>query len=1773
MSDKDIRSALLTARANAKSRATLMIAGKKARNELLRDTPGYNPKLETFLRGGDVRHEVGSPERQQAFDQWGGAPERWYHGTSKDVDFPKFKIGRHGAWFARDPQEASKYAEQNDSQGHRYEDGKFVPTNTRSRVIPVHLKLGKSHTGPMPDNFLGAQNYKKAQSEWFDQLRAQGYDSWTPEGQNVAVILKDPTQIKSAIGNRGTYDPNEADIGKAAGGPVDDQLDKIGYRQDNPAVSRGSTEWLASKQRTAYSDPALLRGAVTGYFKDIVHIPVNMLDGVPGANKENPVPGTYKYDELMKDVKKDGWKPTPILVGVNHKGKPHILEGNHRVAVARALGQTHIPGDIRWWNGGEEVDGPWHPKRIAHRLTVAERTKRADGGAVDDDAPTPRPAFTISKRPEPDYIDGHLRLYHGGQGPLTHLGGQLPNAQGAWVTVPEGGTFGGFFAHTSPQSAVPLGTRNQLYSMDVPEESILTSFELEYELDHKKVTAAFNKALPYELNKGERDVVWRAVIGDDSESVIDDLIVALAEEDAGAASWAAQRMRGEVAKNLGYKAVEMKDEQGTSYLVLPGHRVTLIRNHPNGYAHGGIAEDPAKAIRSALLTARARVKRAEGGTADAPPDLNQQGFYSNAAQVAQSSLQQQAAPAQVRSTLLNKGVKPDELKWSGFDEKLGSKPVVTRDEVAQHFRDNMPDVQVTQLGGEGRNTSTKFSKETLPGGKNYREVLLHLPPHGAGVLDELTDKRNYQSSHWDEPNVLAHIRMSDRVGPNGEKVLHVEEIQSDWGQQGRESGFKDPALEEKLRIARDEATQRVEDACTELRKGMPDTDEVNRVLNPLLTAHKKAYQEHIAAQNGLPRGPYVDNTQKWTDLALKRVLHEAAHGGYDRIVFTPGEEQNKRYDLSRQVKNIQYYPDIGYLHATTHDDRGVEHNDVKPDDLAKHIGKEAADRILKQGMQRYEGRGKLGGEFYHELEGEGLKVGGEGMRKYYDEIVPSSLQKLAKKHDPQAQMQLHSHDLPTDEVYRTGSTKGHSLDVTPQMRDSIKAKGFNSFKRGGEIENDDPIAHWPWRPLEDVRNQLQLDEIPSHVHKFGEFMDETARRASTKGLTPRDLIKAYAITRSSIGRRALPVETLRASFPELPEGLIGSVRPEGAMGHWLHTKMGQQYLDAAEAGRVDEESIENAHTAMSRFGKDQTEPTALRWAAKNLPGQEGRVSELVARAHRGQSSPEEWRGEMRVPGVAASKAGFLASMLGRGDQPTLDARQIILHTGRPTKEAAPILGRKGAANAAVDRLADRQTSLGLKHDPAMSPFYQHLAHHTVWDKAAGEQTTHEDLMHAMRGAKAGGSIKGRAFSDHPLVHAMHAAGLPGLKRGGSAPDDDIVRGQLGSMSPQNLLRRASLSAGHPEQELLAALRQSGPREPEKQGISSLRSPELIERATATIVPNKRIAVTPPPRLSPADLYKRRALIIGGMSDRSGAGYDVSGADDVDFGENVSALGGVDYNRMPHSIKNQLGWASARQAISGLATPGKRAEEAGADQVMLTPKLMGLQALDQSHMMMKAASHLLRNAPVTAADAKAFNEHVRSLRPSMTKKKPNPEPHMPDFPGIKHPKLYEYLMNQSMPDRAQLIKAMDAGAWNKKGIPNPAAIRMAFTKPELMRAPTGTPGAFFATFDPNAPHHEDTDPRHPSYEIGLRGENVGGFDRVVPKELMFQKYFDAPENQGRRPADLMNAYMKKPVSQVANQQWLDRIMPTWEKTPQGWRRGGKTSSIVDRALKLTVKKHG
>ena len=150
-----------------------------------------------------------------------GEPHVFYTGTSKDKDFTSFNVGRHGAWFTRDPQVASLYADQNDSQGYKRDGWNMVKTNTASRVIPAYVRAENPYTGELPQEFM-RNNYKAAQSDWFDTLRAKGHDAWIPasQGGNLLVALKEPHQIKS-IYNSGKFDPKQKHMNKARGGAVE----------------------------------------------------------------------------------------------------------------------------------------------------------------------------------------------------------------------------------------------------------------------------------------------------------------------------------------------------------------------------------------------------------------------------------------------------------------------------------------------------------------------------------------------------------------------------------------------------------------------------------------------------------------------------------------------------------------------------------------------------------------------------------------------------------------------------------------------------------------------------------------------------------------------------------------------------------------------------------------------------------------------------------------------------------------------------------------------------------------------------------------------------------------------------------------------------------------------------------------------------------------------------------------------------------------------------------------------------------------------------------------------------------------------------------------------------------------------------------------------------------------------------------------------------------------------------------------------------------------
>lgn len=441
------------------------------------------------------------------------------------------------------------------------------------------------------------------------------------------------------------------------------------------------------------------------------------------------------------------------------------------------------------------------------------------------------------------------------------------------------------------------------------------------------------------------------------------------------------------------------------------------------------------------------------------------GFYS-ALSDAVSKVDTKAAPPAGWKTMLqgmvNKGVvKQNELEWTGINDWLDlQQGRVTKDQVKEYLDAN--GVQVDEvvlddvatggyrdIDGDLINADvarpTKYGQYTLPGGENYREVLLTLPtkvdaetkrlideerylvltPEQQAKVDAAKNKADikYRSSHWDQPNVLAHIRVNDRTDADGNKVLFVEEIQSDWGQEGKKKGFIDQLSGEAKEFA-------------ELQKqffdgSLPD-DKYDRFYE-LQEQLGGGYETERIGQ-GIPSAPFVGKTEGWLNLALKRIMIMAAEGGYDKVAFINGEQSAERYDLSKQVDKIVWNEKTGDFAAQRVDRSGtIKQQGITKEKLADIIGKEPAERLIK--AKEFSG--------WRSIEGDDLKVGGEGMKAFYDKIVPTAVKKLLPKVGGGQMMAVTIQQTPGFEGSATKApakaiqSEQPGFDITSEMRDKV----------------------------------------------------------------------------------------------------------------------------------------------------------------------------------------------------------------------------------------------------------------------------------------------------------------------------------------------------------------------------------------------------------------------------------------------------------------------------------------------------------------------------------------------------------------------------------------------------------------------------------------------------------------------------------------------------------------------------------------------------------------
>ena len=133
------------------------------------------------------------------------------------------------------------------------------------------------------------------------------------------------------------------------------------------------------------------------------------------------------------------------------------------------------------------------------------------------------------------------------------------------AVIKDCGLFGGLFMTASVEAAESHG--DEIYWAELDLAEIAESCDLDEVED-------FHKFFPWLSQEcfEEHEAMLRTIVLDDGGVwgfAAEAVLAAFAEEDMADADWLAQKIRGQVAASLGFKAVEMSDEHGTSYLVLP----------------------------------------------------------------------------------------------------------------------------------------------------------------------------------------------------------------------------------------------------------------------------------------------------------------------------------------------------------------------------------------------------------------------------------------------------------------------------------------------------------------------------------------------------------------------------------------------------------------------------------------------------------------------------------------------------------------------------------------------------------------------------------------------------------------------------------------------------------------------------------------------------------------------------------------------------------------------------------------------------------------------------------------------------------------------------------------------------------------------------------------------------------------------------------------------------------------------------------------------------
>jgi hypothetical protein len=350
----------------------------------------------------------------------------------------------------------------------------------------------------------------------------------------------------------------------------------------------------------------------------------------------------------------------------------------------------------------------------------------------------------------------------------------------------------------------------------------------------------------------------------------------------------------------------------------------------------------------------------------------------------------------------------------------------------------------------------------------------------------------YASPHFSGygANLLGHLRMDDRTTTGGNNMRFLEEAQSDWGQAIREKGVKGPVDPKSLQMAESgdlwsftnpktgEAYQ-VSKPTPEYLAGKTGPEYVGYSGAPVERNEGMARLRAASffEQSGVADMPFKG--EAWKKLLMRQAIKSAVEDGKDSIGWTTGTQQADRYNLSQHINslmlaghgdgtfNILVVPKGDMIYRTLE-------TDVPYQKLPSFIGKELASKVTPDlsGQKRFENVD--------------LKVGGEGLKGFYDRELVNIANDIGKKFGAKVQ----DAQIPTgrgewtvevkdpDEGWMLSGTRYSSKEQAQTVLDSSRQAYPNHEYRMRQTEEDTPETVHELPITSQMRESVQTSGQP-----------------------------------------------------------------------------------------------------------------------------------------------------------------------------------------------------------------------------------------------------------------------------------------------------------------------------------------------------------------------------------------------------------------------------------------------------------------------------------------------------------------------------------------------------------------------------------------------------------------------------------------------------------------------------------------------------------------------